>query len=857
MRRVTTVSTNRRDRTARIARMEPLEGRQLLSAEMISINLAGSGAGNGDSTEASVSGDGRYVAFVSTSTDLVTGDTNGKADIFLRDRLNNTTTLISKNSTTGALGDAESFEPKVNNDGTYVVFASRASNLVTGDVADSTDVFRYNISNGAIELVSIKPNGGFPSGGSSEPSISADGRYVAFTSFGGNLGAFDDNSANDVFLRDMTMPGIGAVTLVSVKLGGNDQRATGDKQSFDPQVSDDGKFVSFRSDATNLVSNDANGLRDTFVRDIDGGVTDLVSVNAAGTSGNMESQSNSISGDGTVVAFRSLATDLAPNDTNNAEDIFLRNLTSNTTTLLSINQNGTASARGQSQFPWLSSDGGAAVFSSSATDLINGDANNTEDVFLRDLRNGPIYLISTNKDGNAAGGGRSFDPYVSRDGKFITFTSEASDLSTTSDANGKQDILLQVAPNNPGDPGDPDVDPTPGPGPTDPGTNPGGNPGGNPNPDPNPETPDTTPPVVTLPSSQPGATAGSTTYDFNVNLTDERALNTIAIGNLTLTKSGGSPMTAAFSNVVGSGKSAQATFRVTFPTPLSAADNGTYTVGLPADTIKDAAGNAAAASTLGTITLTVGSATDPDLTVAITPKFKSTTIIAGPKAKGSAKLLVTNTGQTAITKVPVAVSVFMSDNPSRDAADVLLVTSTKPLSLKTGKSKSISLKFTYPAATGTGSYYLIGQADTTNAVVEKDESNNVAVSTTTQSIAAPVVDLFATVARPVGTLASGGNANSIVTVNNAGNVPLRTILTIRLAASTDAAPDPTDTEIITVNKKVVVSPGKPKNVPIKFTFPSLTAGDYFITAQLDPLGAVTETSKSNNTAVTSSAVSIS
>ena len=134
MRRLPRVSLSRRVRPVSsparsFSRVEPLEGRQLLSAELISVNLAGNGPGNGDSREASVSGDGRYVVFTSTSTDLVANDTNGKSDIFLRDRLNNTTTLISKNPTTGEVANDESFEAKINNDGTFVVFASRASNL--------------------------------------------------------------------------------------------------------------------------------------------------------------------------------------------------------------------------------------------------------------------------------------------------------------------------------------------------------------------------------------------------------------------------------------------------------------------------------------------------------------------------------------------------------------------------------------------------------------------------------------------------------------------------------------------------------------------------------------------------------
>src|SRR5688572_26861475 len=234
MRRSPRESVSRRVRST----VEPLENRQLMAADLISINAQGTGPGNGDSTEASVSGDGRYVVFVSTSSDLVNDDTNGKSDIFLRDRVNNTTTLISKNPTSGAIGDAESFEPKINNDGTFVVFATRAGNLVDGDTTSqptgsgNTDVLRYNIAAPGLELVSRRPIGGtFPGGSSGEPNISADGRWVAFTSFAGNLGAADANSANDVYLRDMTKTGVGSVVLVSTALGANETQTPGDLQS--------------------------------------------------------------------------------------------------------------------------------------------------------------------------------------------------------------------------------------------------------------------------------------------------------------------------------------------------------------------------------------------------------------------------------------------------------------------------------------------------------------------------------------------------------------------------------------------------------------------------------------------------
>ncbi len=799
MRRAPHVSLSRRSRidskafrtdaAAVPARLEPLEGRRLLAAELISVTPAGI-AGNGDSGEASVSQSGRYVAFTSTSNDLVAGDTNGTSDVFLRDRSTNTTILVSKNPATGAIGDDSSSAAKVTNDGNFVVFASGAGNLVEGDksaaAGGNRDVFRYNIQTGAIELVSMTALGNFPNGDSGEPNVSADGRFITFDSQAETLGGPDNNEARDVFVRDMNR-GVGdvlATRAVSVAAGGNETETMADATSFDPQISDDGRFVSFRSAATNLVANDTNGLIDTYVRDVQEGINILVSVSTAGASGNAESESNSIGGEGNFVAFRSAASDLVPNDTNNAPDIFLRNIATNTTTLLSVNRTGTASARGQSRFPWLSANAGAVTFSSSATDLVENDTNNQEDVFLRDLVNGPIYLLSTSAANNGTGGnGASFDTYTSRDGAFVTFTSEASDLAA-GDTNNRTDVFFTNSPIAPG----PDPDPGPGPGP-DPTPPP-------PNPDP---VVDTTPPTASLPPTQPGATPGSSEYLFNVNLADETALNTIAVGNVEVVRNGAT-LPATFVNVIGSGKSAQATYRVTFPAPLSAADNGTISVSLPAGAVKDAAGNAAAAATLGDIAINVGDPNGPNLTATIAPKVRGDTVILGSRqAKGAAKVAVTNTGVAAITKQPVVVSVFLSDNPSLDATDTQLATQTKPLTLKQGKSKRLSFKFSFPPTVGNGAYFLIASADANNAILEANEGDNVAVSGAPVNLAQPFLDLRATVDQPSGARTPGGASSVTVNVINDGNVPLTQPVTIRLAASTGRLPadaaDPGDHDL--------------------------------------------------------------
>jgi hypothetical protein len=334
-----------------------------------------------------------------------------------------------------------------------------------------------------------------------------------------------------------------------------------------------------------------------------------------------------------------------------------------------------------------------------------------------------------------------------------------------------------------------------------------------------------------------------------VNIADGRALNFVDIGSLTVTKQGGTPKTATpvLPPVSNGNKLGTVTYTLTFDAPLSPVDNGTYTVDLPANAIKDAAGNAAAAATLGTFALNVGSATDPDLVAEVTAKFPAGTLIIGPKAKGAAKVKIINQGQTAITKAPVPVTLYLSDNPTKDAADIPLATQTKPLTLKTGKSKSLAFKFTYPANAGNGSYFLIAEADTGNTLTEANEANNVAITPKFVTLAQPLNDLsVGTVSRPVGALTPNGKAAASVNVVNNGNVTFNQNLSIRLTASSDNAADASDTVITTFTKKVSIKPGATKAVPIKFTFPAaLPAGTYFMVVELDPNLTILETHANN------------
>lgn len=798
-----------RTAAVRTAAVEALEDRRLLSVSLISVAPDGVTPGNGASGEASVSQDGRYVVFSSTSTNLVAGDANGKTDIFLRDRQTNTTVLVSKNPSTGAQGNDDSFAPVISSDGNFVAFASKANTLLPGeqDPAGTTGkVFRYNVQTQALELVSARPSGAVSGANSGEPSISADGRFVAFTSFAETFGPADNNRANDVYVRDMNGT---TVQLVSVKTGGG---GAGDKASFDSNISADGRFVTFRSDATNLVANDTNAARDAFIRDLQSGTTTRVSVNTAGNGGNAASDANAVSGNGVFVAFQSQASDLVttPADTNSLSDIFLRNTSTNATTLLTVNRQGTASARGASRFPWLSIDGRFATFSSTAPDLVPGDVNSKEDVFLRDVQTGVITALSVTPAG-ATGNGSSFDTYVTNSGRFAVFTSDASDL-VAGDGNNKADIFLATAPDL---------------------------------------TTDTTAPTVTVSATQPGVSAGDTEITFTVDLADETGLNTVTVGGLLVSKNGGAPVTATLKGVVGSGKTAVATYSIPITAPGGAAsqDNGTYTVSVPAGAIKDAAGNNAAGITgNNAFAVNVGLANGPDLVPTVLGKLPAAVI--GGNKKGKISVKVANTGQTVLTKKPVTVTLFLSDDQAI-GGDTQVSQQTKTLSLKVGKSKTLKFKFTYPLTIGNGNFFVLAQVDPANTVAESNERNNSASSATAVAVTQPFIDLQPTNAtNPAGTLHAGGNATVNVTIKNNGNVAIKKAVAVSVAASTDQTPDPTDRVLATPTRTIKLNPGKSTTLKVPFTFPSdLAAGSYFVTAQVDPTNAIVETDDLNNTFV--------
>ena len=232
--------------------------RQLSQMQRVSVGTGGAES-NGQSQFPSISGDGRYVSYASTSNNLVAGDSNGKFDIFVYDR----TAAVTQRASVGpggAQSNGDSFSGSLSSDGRYVAFSSNATNLVAGDTNGKFDIFVRDLTAGGVTTrVSVATGGGQSNGDSYLPAISGDGRYVAYSSTATNLVAGDTNGKSDVFLYDRNF---GTTTRVTVGTGG--AQANGD--SLFPALSADGTVVGFTSFASNLVPGDTNSVSDVFVK---------------------------------------------------------------------------------------------------------------------------------------------------------------------------------------------------------------------------------------------------------------------------------------------------------------------------------------------------------------------------------------------------------------------------------------------------------------------------------------------------------------------------------------------------------------------------------------------------------------
>jgi Tol biopolymer transport system component len=404
------------------------------TTERVSVSSSGTQAKRGSMFPA-ISADGRYIAFSSKASNLVAGDTNGRPDVFVRDRTTGTTHRVNVSSS-GTQANARSSFPAISADGRYIAFLSEASNLVAGDTNGLRDVFVRDRATGTTRRVNVSSSGTQANSRSMSPAISADGRYVAFTSKARNLVAGDTNAAFDVFVRDRTT---GTTHRVSVSSSGT--QASGRSRSDFPAISADGRYIAFASTAHNLVAGDTNGKPDVFVRNRATGTTRRVSVSSSGAQANgWWSGFPAISADGRYVAFESNASNLVAGDTNGGSDVFVRDRTSRTTRRVSVSSSGTQANYGGGS-PAISADGRYIAFYSSASNLVAGDTNAAFDVFVRDRATGTTQRMNVSSSGTQGNAG-SWSPEISADGRYVAFVSHASNL-VAGDTNDTFDVFVR------------------------------------------------------------------------------------------------------------------------------------------------------------------------------------------------------------------------------------------------------------------------------------------------------------------------------------------------------------------------------------------------------------------------------
>ncbi len=392
---------------------------------LISVTVDGK-PGTGASGEPSVSADGRYVAFRSAARNLVGGDTNGVDDVFVRDRVAGVTTRVSVDRN-GAEGNGASWAPAISADGRYVAFVSDSTNLVPGDTNGFRDVFVHDRLIGWTSRVSGGLLGAPGNDDSLHPAISADGRFIAYDSYAGNLVAGDTNRVRDVFEYDQQTD---RTIRVSVDSSGLEVRGA----SQLPSISADGRYVTFESDATTLASSDTNQSTDVFVHDKLTGLTDRVSVNAHGDQGQGASNFATMSADGRYVAYQSAAGNLLPGDTNGHVDNFLVDRQTAAVTRLNVLYTGAQDADGTTPGvrPSISADGRYTAFDSFAWRLVPFDRNSVWDVFVRDRDTAATTRASVAGNGTE-GNGNSATPSISADGKHVAFQSVATNFATGTD----------------------------------------------------------------------------------------------------------------------------------------------------------------------------------------------------------------------------------------------------------------------------------------------------------------------------------------------------------------------------------------------------------------------------------------
>ncbi|MCP4419135.1 MAG: DUF11 domain-containing protein [Chloroflexi bacterium] len=378
----------------------------------------GSGGGVADqrSFDPFISADGRYISFTSYATNLVAGDTNRHApiddglDVFLYDRVSGLLQRVSLTSK-GTQIDKNSVG-HVSPDNRYVIFTSNGNGIIQGDVTNPkyrSAIYKRDLQTGEIERITKTADGGFPNGGVGGAEESYDGRYIVYISDTSDI-VWDTNGERDVMLYDSFTD---QTTLISKPIGGGQSNGLSNPARITP----DGRYIAFRSFATNLVPGDTNGQSDIFVYDTLMDTMEIVSVSSSGVLGNGESKDPAICGNGRFVAFTSEATNLVPLPHNGERQVYIHDRVTHTTFLGSGTD--TFMGNGRAHRSTLSSDCSTIGFATDANNIVSGDTNGMRDLFVGDI------IVSANMDSSTITASGITNP-----GNVITYTFTLKNLGT-------------------------------------------------------------------------------------------------------------------------------------------------------------------------------------------------------------------------------------------------------------------------------------------------------------------------------------------------------------------------------------------------------------------------------------------
>jgi len=381
-----------------------------------------------------LSHDGRYVAFESKSKNLVDADHHNRRQIFLRDTHTGTTVCVSVNAL-GELGNGKSTDATVSADGRYVVFQSRANNLVPGDTNGVEDIFVHDVLTRQTNRVNISSSGAQANFPAFWPTISADGGTVCFSSVAPNLVPSDTNFRSDIFIHDLRT---GQTERVSINSLG--MEANGD--SHVPSISGDGQRVVFSSQATNLVPNQSGAYQALFLHDRSTRITSMINVTSGGVEGSGNSASPVISADGSTIAFESTARNLVPGlYWRSGVQILVLDIASQQFTLVSKNSSGDTGTH-DAAYPSLSADGQVVSFVSKAINLDpRAFRDHQSQAYLHHRPSGTTSLVSESSTGFVS---EYFGPdksHISGNGQWISFSSSAKELSPR-DGNDSPDAYI-------------------------------------------------------------------------------------------------------------------------------------------------------------------------------------------------------------------------------------------------------------------------------------------------------------------------------------------------------------------------------------------------------------------------------